>query len=69
MQRTKLHGKIFALETPWGMADVKCCVRKRHYYYQNDSVNRLAKQNGTGFTGMYNMIQAYAVKSSCVIHP
>ena len=26
MQRTKLPRKIFALETPWGMADVKCCT-------------------------------------------
>ena len=62
MQRTKLPRKIFALETPWGMADVKCCTygNDTYYYPENDSVNRLAKQNGTGFTEMYNMIQAYA---------
>lgn len=62
MQRTKLPRKIFALETPWGMADVKCCTygNNTYYYPENDSVSRLAKQNGTGFTEMYNMIQAYA---------
>ena len=62
MQRTKLPRKIFALETPWGMADVKCCTygKDTYYYPENDSVSRLAKQNGTGFTEMYNMIQAYA---------
>ena len=62
MQRTKLPRKIFALETPWGMADVKCCTygNDTYYYPENDSVSRLAKQNGTGFTKMYNMIQAYA---------
>lgn len=62
MQRTKLPRKTFALETPWGMADVKCCTygNDTYYYPENDSVSRLAKQNGTGFTEMYNMIQAYA---------
>ena len=62
MRRTKLPRKIFALETPWGMADVKCCTygNDTYYYPENDSVSRLAKQNGTGFTEMYNMIQAYA---------
>ena len=62
MQRTKLPRKIFALETPWGMADVKCCTygNDTYYYPENDSVSRLAKQNGTGFTEMYNMIHAYA---------
>lgn len=62
MQRTKLPRKIFALETPWGMADVKCCTygNDTYYYPENDSVSRLAKQNETGFTEMYNMIQAYA---------
>lgn len=62
MQRTKLPRKIFALETPWGRADVKCCTygNDTYYYPENDSVSRLAKQNGTGFTEMYNMIQAYA---------
>ncbi len=62
MQRTKLPRKIFALETPWGMADVKCCTygNDTYYYPENDSVSRLAKQNGTGFTEMYKMIQAYA---------
>lgn len=31
MQRTKLPRKIFALETPWGMADVKCCTYGKRY--------------------------------------
>lgn len=68
MQRTKLPRKIFALETPWGMADVKCCTygNDTYYYPENDSVSRLAKQNGTGFTEMYNMIQAYARENTHV---
>lgn len=62
MQRTKLPRKISALETPWGMADVKCCTHgsDTYYYPENDSVSRLARQHGIGFTEMYNMIQAYA---------
>lgn len=62
MQRTKLPRKISALETPWGMADVKCCTHgsDTYYYPESDSVSRLARQHGKGFTEMYNMIQAYA---------
>lgn len=33
-----------------------------YYYPENDSVARLAKQNGTGFTEMYNMIRITPVK-------
>ena len=39
---------------------MKILLVNTYYYPENDSVSRLAKQNGTGFTEMYNMIQAYA---------
>lgn len=66
MQRTKLERKILAVETPWGMADVKCCTNEdeTYYYPENDSVSQLAKQTGIGFPEMYNMIQAYIRENS-----
>ncbi len=61
MHRTKLARRILAVETPWGMADVKCCTygNDTYYYPENDSVCHLAKKAGYGFSEMYNMIQAY----------
>lgn len=61
MQRTKLERKIIAVETPWGMADVKCCIQgaDTYFYPESDSVCRLAEQNQIGFPEMYNMIQSY----------
>ena len=61
MQRTKLERKIIAVETPWGMADVKCCSHgtETYYYPENDSVAQLALKNEIGFPELYNMIQAY----------
>ena len=62
LNRTKLERKIIALETPWGMADVKCCYYgdETYYYPENDSVCRLAQKNKMGFSEMYNLIQMYA---------
>ena len=62
LHRTKLERKIIALETPWGMADVKCCYYgdETYYYPENDSVCRLAQKNKMGFSEMYNLIQMYA---------
>lgn len=62
MQRTKLERRIIALETPWGMADIKCCTYgdETYYYPENDSVCRLAEKNQIGFTEMYSLIQDYA---------
>ncbi len=62
LKRTKLARRIAAVETPWGMADVKCCThgKERYFYPENDSVSRLAQQSGIGFPEMYGRIQAYA---------
>lgn len=61
MKRTKLERRILAIETPWGMADVKCTSfgTETYYYPENDSVSRLAELNKCGFPEMYNQIQAY----------
>src|SRR5699024_1296248 len=59
LARTKLERKILAVETPWGMADVKCCTHgnQTYYYPEIDSVCKLASRLGIGFPEMYNMIQ------------
>ena len=61
IQRTKLERQIIAVETPWGMADIKCCTHENetYYYPESDSVCHLAESNKIGFPEMYNMIQAY----------
>ena len=61
MHRTKLDRRIIAVETPWGMADIKCCTygSDTYYYPENDSVKQLALLNEVGFSEMYGMIQAY----------
>jgi len=61
MHRTKLDRRIVAVETPWGMADVKCCTygSETYYYPENDSVKQLAVLNKIGFSAMYGMIQSY----------
>ena len=63
MQRTKLDRRIVSVETPWGMADVKCCTHKdeTYYYPENDSVSALAIQHQIGFPEMYQLIQNYAI--------
>lgn len=65
LQRTRLERKILAVETPWGMADVKCCTHgnETYYYPENDSVCQLAAREKIGFPEMYNMIQAYVRKA------
>ncbi len=65
VQRTRLDRKILAVETPWGMADVKCCNHgsEVYYYPENDSVCRLAEANHIGFPEMYHMIQEYVRQS------
>ncbi len=61
LQRTKLYRRILAVETPWGMADIKCCTYENdtYYYPENDSVCHLAQQFGIGFTEMYGQLQNY----------
>ena len=62
MQRTKLDRRIIAVETPWGMADIKCCTYadETYYYPENDSVCHLSETNQIGFPEMYHLIQSYA---------
>jgi uncharacterized protein (TIGR00299 family) protein len=61
MQRTKLSRRILAVETPWGMADIKYCTygEDTYYYPENDSVAALAKKHNIGFPEMYSLIQSY----------
>lgn len=65
MVRTLLDRRILALETPWGMADVKCCTYENETfcYPENDSICRLSSINKIGFTEMYHLVQAYAHKA------
>ena len=60
--RTKLQRKIISIETPLGMADVKCCEihGDRVVYPEADSVIRLAKESGKGYTQIYQYIKDYA---------
>lgn len=60
--RTKLRRKIISIETPLGMADVKCCEinGEQVIYPEADSVIRLAKENGKGYPEMYHYVKEYA---------
>lgn len=62
MQRTCLPRRIVALETPWGMADIKCCSHESgtFYYPENDSICALSDANQIGFPEMYHLVQEYA---------
>lgn len=64
--RTKLDRRILAIETPWGMADVKCCThgQETYYYPENDSICKLAQANRKGFPEMYRLVQTYAQEMS-----
>ncbi|MCD7883519.1 MAG: nickel pincer cofactor biosynthesis protein LarC [Lachnospiraceae bacterium] len=64
MQRTKLPRKIVTVETDWGVADIKCCDygQTMRYFPENDSVSRLAVENGIGFPEMYRLLQEFAQK-------
>ncbi len=68
MNRTRLNRRIISLETPWGMAEVKCCSFEGEtwYYPENDSIARLAKQENKGFGDMYRMVQEYAAKKNLI---
>ncbi|MCC8104386.1 MAG: nickel pincer cofactor biosynthesis protein LarC [Clostridiales bacterium] len=64
MQRTKLSRRIVTIETDWGIADIKCCECGSliRYFPENDSVSRLAAENGIGFPDMYQLLQQFAQK-------
>ena len=61
-ERTKLARKIISLETPWGMADIKCCQygEETYFYPESDSIQELARQNQISFTEMYHEVKKYA---------
>ncbi|MCD7714957.1 MAG: nickel pincer cofactor biosynthesis protein LarC [Lachnospiraceae bacterium] len=65
MQRTKLSRKIISVQTPWGQADIKCCDYESNvkYFPENDSVSRLAIENGVGFPEMYRLLQNFAYEN------
>lgn len=64
-QRTKLSRKILSLDTPWGMADVKCCQfqDELYFYPENDSIRLLAKANHMSYTELYHEVKNYASKN------
>ena len=69
VHRTKLPRKIISLETPWGMADVKCCqFRDETYFYpESDSILKLAQANQISFTEMYHEVKEYAAKNYTIL--
>lgn len=68
-QRSKLPRKIVTLETPWGMADIKCCQHGEdtYYYPESDSIQELAKTNNISFTEMYHEVKKYACESHTIL--
>ena len=62
VQRTKLPRKIISLETPWGMADIKCCQFGDEFYYypESDSILRLSKTSGKSYSELYHEVKIYA---------
>ena len=68
-ERTKLPRKIISLETPWGMADVKCCQygEDTYYYPESDSIRELAKSNNISFTEMYHEVKKYASETHSIL--
>jgi len=60
--RTKLPRKILSIETPYGMADVKCCEYggQLRCYPEADSVIALAEKNGAGYGEMYHKVKVYS---------
>ena len=65
VDRTRLDRKILAIETPWGMADVKFCTcgDETYCYPESDSVSDLARQENMGFPEMYHKIKEWAQKN------
>lgn len=61
-ERTKLPRRIISLETPWGMADVKCCRfgEEVYYYPENDSIRQLSLKCGISYSEMYHQVKQYA---------
>lgn len=68
-ERTKLARKIISLETPWGMADIKCCQygEDAYYYPESDSIRELAKANNISFTEMYHEVKKYASEAHKIL--
>lgn len=68
-KRTKLMRKIISLETPWGMADVKCCQYEDEIYYypESDSIQKLARENQLSFTELYHEVKNYAANTHFIL--
>lgn len=68
-ERTKLSRKIISLETPWGMADIKCCQygEETYYYPESDSIQHLAKNNNMSYTEMYHEVKKYASNAHSIL--
>lgn len=68
-ERTRLARKIISLETPWGMADIKCCQYgdELYYYPESDSIQELAKTNNISFTEMYHEVKKYASETHAIL--
>ena len=60
--RTKLERKSCSIQTPWGNADVKICKGPdgEQAFPEAESVARLARRSGIGFTQMYHRIKTLA---------
>lgn len=68
-ERSKLPRKIITLETPWGMADIKCCQHgeNTYYYPESDSIQELAKTNSISFSEMYHEVKKYASEAHTIL--
>ncbi len=66
VERTKLPRRILKVQTPWGMADVKCCQdgEKVYYYPESDSIRRLANERGESYEELYEKVKMYAADPS-----
>ncbi|MCD8014378.1 MAG: nickel pincer cofactor biosynthesis protein LarC [Lachnospiraceae bacterium] len=64
MHRTKLPRRVASIKTPWGTADIKYCgyENEPRCFPENDSVSKLADENGIGFSEMYRLLQEFACK-------
>lgn len=68
-ERTKLARKIFSVETPWGMADIKCCQfgDEMYFYPESDSIHALSKATGIGYSEMYHEVKKYASENHPIL--
>ena len=58
MERSVLLRRIKTIDTPWGQADVKVCSADglERVYPEYESVARICRETGIGFTQVYNTL-------------